>query len=169
MAKGRQDDEKERGNDGTTLDLMVEEREALPPGLSRLRSGMIAVTQLFCPNGHNLVSDASGARFNGYPGITLMVEGRTTRGLVIVSPIHGDDTKFGESDFEPGEVLKLTCPRCGVPFPVVQPCGCTEGSNLVGFFLDEAREPGNQVAVCTAWGCLRSRITDRFQVISRYE
>ncbi len=161
--------EKIKGNDGTTLDIVVDDRESLPHGLVRLRSGVIAVTQLFCPNGHNLISEESGARFNGYPGISIMVEGEEEKGIVIVSPIHGDDTRFGANDFEPGEVTKLTCPTCGVKLPYLQACGCVKDAQLVGLFLDDKCEPGNQVAVCNAWGCLRSRITDRFQVISKLD
>jgi hypothetical protein len=161
--------DKVRANDGTTLDIVVDENEALPHGLNRLRSGVIAVTKVFCPNGHNLVTAESGARFNGFPGISVMVEGRNTRGIVVLSPIHGDDTKFGESDFEPGELTRLSCPQCGVALPPVSPCGCTAESQLVGLFLDEERVEGNQVAVCNVWGCLRSRIIDRFQIISKLD
>lgn len=169
MNTGKTDDDKLKANDGTTLDIAVGEEETLPPGLERLRSGVIAVTKLYCPNGHNLVDEESGARFNGYAGISLIVEGAELKGKVLVSPIHGDDTRFGETDFEPGEITRITCPVCGAELPVLQPCGCQEGANLVGLFLDDKLDDGNQVAICTAWGCLRSRIIDRFQVISKFE
>jgi hypothetical protein len=158
-----------KGTDGATLDLEVEEREALPENLVRLPNGMIAITKLYCPNGHNLVDETTAARFNRFPGIVLNVKGKQTEGRVIVSPIHGDDTKFGEAGFEPGEVTSITCPQCGVEFPKIQPCGCAEDSYLVGLYLDEDITPGNQVALCNAWGCLRSRVLDRFQVISKFE
>ena len=163
------DNEKNKANDGTTLDIVVDDREALPHGLVRLRSGVIAVTKLFCPNGHNLISEDSAARFNGYPGISINVKGEHEEGIVVVSPIHGDDTRFGAQDFEPGEVTVLTCPQCGVVLPAIQPCGCVPGAELVGLYLDEKLEDGNQVAICNAWGCLRSRVTDRFQVISKLD
>lgn len=169
MNGDRSDDDKLKANDGTTLDIAVGDDEVLPPGLERMRSGVIAVTKLYCPNGHNLVDAESGARFNGYAGISLMVEGAEVSGKVVLSPIHGDDTRFGETDFEPGEITRITCPQCGSEFPVLQACGCQDGANLVGLFLDENLDEGNQVAICTAWGCLRSRIIDRFQVISRFE
>lgn len=159
----------DKAHDGTTLDIIVDDRESLPHGLVRLRSGVIAVTQLYCPNGHNLVDESSGARFNGYPGISLMVEGSEERGEVILSPIHGDDTRFGACDFEPGEITRITCPQCAVELPVLQPCGCQAEAKLVGLFLDQETTDGNQVALCNAWGCLRSRITDRFQVISKFD
>ncbi len=161
--------EENTGTDGATLDIAVDKTEPLNSGLERLPSGMIAITRAYCPNGHNLVDATEAARFNKYSGLVLMAAGEHTTGKVILSPIHGDDTKFGESGFELGEVTQLTCPECGVEFPVIQPCGCTEGSNIVGLFLSDELEDGNQVAVCTAWGCLRSRIMDRFQVISKFE
>jgi hypothetical protein len=169
MDTSKPDDEKLKANDGTTLDIAVSDDEALPRGLERLRSGVIAVTELYCPNGHNLVDEESGARFNGYAGISLMVKGSKISGKVVLSPIHGDDTRFGETEFEPGEVTRITCPTCGVEFPALQPCGCQEGADLVGIYLDDKIKDGNQVAICNAWGCLRSRIIDRFQVISRFE
>jgi hypothetical protein len=98
-----------------------------------------------------------------------MVSGAEEEGIVVISPIHGDDTRFGASDFEPGEVTRLTCPECGVELPKLQPCGCVPDAALVGLFLDESLEDGDQVAICNAWGCLRSRVTDRFQVISRLD
>ncbi|MFO8071492.1 MAG: hypothetical protein R6V85_06415 [Polyangia bacterium] len=162
-------EEATKANDGTTLDIAIDDEEELPSGLARIRSGVIAVTRVFCPNGHNLVDESSGARFNGYPGIAVNAKGRHTGGKVILSPIHGDDTRFGETDFEPGEILEVTCPVCGVALPVIGPCGCQEDSKLVGLYLDEKLEDGNQVALCNAWGCLRSRITDRFQIISKLD
>ncbi|MBW2278379.1 MAG: hypothetical protein JRF63_12870 [Deltaproteobacteria bacterium] len=169
MNTEKTDDDKLKANDGTTLDIAVGDDEVLPTGLERMRTGVIAVTKLYCPNGHNLIDEESGARFNGFPGISLTVEGSEISGNVVVSPIHGDDTRFGETDYEPGEITRVTCPECGTEFPVLQPCGCQDGANLVGLFLDKDLNDGNQVAICTAWGCLRSRITDRFQVISRFE
>jgi hypothetical protein len=164
-----QHDSRTKANDGTTLDIVVDDRESLPDGLVRLRSGVIAVTQLYCPNGHNLVDESSGARFNGYAGISLMVEGAEISGKVVISPIHGDDTRFGAADFEPGEITRITCPECGAELPALQPCGCQPDAQLVGLFLDQEMTDGNQVALCNAWGCLRSRITDRFQVISKFD
>ena len=167
--KKKHTQEEKKGTNGATLEVSVNGNETLPGGLVRLPSGSIAVTGLYCPSGHNLVDDEASARFNQFSGIALMVEGKEAKGKVILSPIHGDDTKFGAADFEPGEVLKLSCPTCGESFPIIQDCGCTEGATLVGLYLSKELEDGNQVAVCTAWGCLRSRIIDRFQVISKLE
>jgi hypothetical protein len=160
---------KKRGTDGSTLDVAWSESETLPHGLARLSSGALVVTRLYCPAGHDLTTTDKTSRFNGYPGITLMVRGARAEGQVVLSPIHGDDTKFGEMDFEPGEVTRISCPVCDAEFPVVQDCGCTEGAHLVGLFLDDSLTAGNQVVVCTAWGCVRSRVLDRFQIISKYE
>ena len=61
----------------------------------------------------------------------------------------------------------VTCPTCGEEFPRIQSCGCQDTSELLGLYLDEDLKEGNQVAICNAWGCLRSRIMDRFQLISK--
>jgi hypothetical protein len=169
MTTDKPDPDRTKANDGTTLDIIVDDRDTLPQGLVRLRSGIVVVTKLFCPGGHNLIDEKASARFNGYPGISLFIRGREIEGPVILSPIHGDDTRFGETDFDPGEILEILCPVCKVPLPRIGPCGCQEGASLIGLYLDEKLEDGNQVAVCNAWGCLRSRITDRFQIISRFD
>ncbi|MBN2801656.1 MAG: hypothetical protein JXR91_01040 [Deltaproteobacteria bacterium] len=158
-----------RGTDGTTLDIIVDDSDKLPHGLVRLRSGVIAITHVYCPNGHNLVDDTSDARFNGYPGISLKVKGLKKEGIVIMSPIHGDDTRFGISNFEPGEITRISCPVCDTELPVIQDCGCTSHSKLVGLYLDPELVDGSQVVLCNSWGCLRSRITDRFQIISKLD
>lgn len=155
--------------DGTTLDIVLDDSDNLPHGLVRLRSGVIAVTHVYCPNGHNLVREDSDARFNGYPGISLKIKGEDEEGITIVSPIHGDDTRFGASDFNPGEVTSITCPECDVELPFTEDCGCTNDSKLVGLYLDPELVDGSQVVLCNAWGCLRSRITDRFQIISKLD
>lgn len=167
MANRESDEPGILGMDGETLDTNIVEDEQLPHGLVRLPSGMIAITRLFCPNAHNVIDPKSSARFNRLPGIVLMVEGEHAKGHVILSPIHGDDTRFGESGFEPGEVTRVTCPTCAVEFPRIQSCGCQDTSELLGLYLDEDLVEGNQVAICNAWGCLRSRIMDRFQLISK--
>ena len=159
-------DKKDKAHDGTTLDVVVDEKEVLPHGLVRLRSGAIALTHVYCPNGHNLVDPNSGARFNGYPGITVKVKGKNREGLVVISPIHGDDTRFGESHFEPGEITEIRCPVCDVELPRLHECGCTPDARLVGLYLDDSLTEGNQVVFCNSWGCLRSRITDRCQIFS---
>lgn len=161
------DKSEERGTDGEMLDRRGDSDAPLPHGLVRLPNGMIAVTTVFCPAGHNLIDEENQARFNRLPGIVLQVEGKSAKGKVVLSPIHGDDTKFGESGFEPGEVLKLSCPVCNASFPEIQECGCNDRSHLVGLYLTDELKDGNQVVLCTAWGCLRSRIIDRFQIISK--
>ncbi len=158
-----------RGTDGTTLDIIMDDTDKLPHGLVRLRSGVIAITHVYCPNGHNLVNADSDARFNGYPGISLKVKGKDTEGIVIVSPIHGDDTRFGVNNFTPGEITRISCPVCDTELPVIQDCGCNAESKLVGLYLDPELIEGSQVVLCNSWGCLRSRITDRFQIISKLD
>jgi hypothetical protein len=99
----------------------------------------------------------------------LKVKGKNNEGLVVISPIHGDDTRFGESHFEPGEITEIRCPVCDVLLPTLQDCGCSPNARLVSLYLDADIAAGNQVVFCNAWGCLRSRITDRFQIISKLD
>ena len=55
MNTEKTDDDKLKANDGTTLDIAVGDDEALPAGLERMRSGVIAVTRIYLPIGLFLI------------------------------------------------------------------------------------------------------------------
>jgi len=88
--------------------------------------------ELFCPNGHNLIS--SRAVFNGFPGILLGVELEEKKGLVALSPICGDKTRVAlDMDLSEDRIATLSCTTCGVALPVYATCAC--GADLVALFL----------------------------------
>ncbi len=137
-------------------------------GLNVDQGVMVVITQAFCPNGHNLVM-REDVLFDGYPGIWAHVEHASWSGDVALSPIHGDHSSIGlDSHVPPGTVCRLSCPVCREPFPRLGPCRCSQGGGLVGLYLRENCDEGDMVALCNIAGCYRSRIMDRFEILSEF-
>lgn len=139
--------------------------------LKQLDDVIILVTQAFCPNGHNMVSD-DNEQFDGYPGIRLLVKTDDRIGEVFLSPLHGDASKKGATDWEVGKTLEICCPVCEVPLPRVASCKCGPNreakGDLVKLFLSPSLKESNIMAVCNVWGCRRSRTVDNWNIISEY-
>lgn len=115
----------------------------------------ILVTQLYCPAGHPLISPTS-PRFDGRPAIALFCAGRSRSQTVYLSPFQGDGRKQFELEFEPGELLEISCPVCGVELPKLAPHDCRDGAMYVTLFLTSRADMRDTAAVCNAWGCSSS-------------
>lgn len=128
----------------------------------------ILATQAFCPNGHNLVR-RKDVLFDGHPGISLNVQVDDWEGEIILSPFQGDFRKQGlTQEFKEGSICRITCPECGIEFPVVTECGCKWGGDLISLALRRDLREGDSIILCNAWGCHRSRVMDNWQILSEY-
>jgi hypothetical protein len=125
----------------------------------------VVVTQLFCHNGHNLVN--STELFEGFPGISLWLEGAGKAGEVVVSPVHGDSSKRG-LDFPKGPKLAIKCPTCREELPVLTNCRCSENAKLRKAFLTPKLSDAHIIAVCDIWGCPLSRVIDSYEMFSEF-
>jgi len=113
------------------------------------------VTECYCPNGHNLVNSQSV--FREYNGIVLKAQCAGKTGLIFLSPIAGDKSRFTfDLDLIEGELLELSCLECGAPFPVYGPCDC--GGKYVALFLDKELDFSNCIGICNRVGCANSWI-----------
>lgn len=147
--------------------LRVAKTEASPEAGVRVEDEVVViVTQLFCPNGHNLV-DSEDKRFDGQGGIRLLVSDGTKEGEVILSPFHGDHRKEGIT-FEEGTRLSLKCPVCGVELPEFARCTCEGHGMLRKLYLTKDLDDSHVVALCDVWGCPRSRVIDENEILSEY-
>jgi hypothetical protein len=135
-------------------------------GIRLLERAYVVVTQVFCPNGHNLVG-AGPTAFEGFPGIALWVGDGRTEGLVELSPIHGDGTKRGP-DFQAGAKLHLECPVCRAELPRLAHCSCHEDGELRKLFLTDKLDDAYVVGLCDVWGCTRSRVIDGNEILSEW-
>jgi hypothetical protein len=146
----------------------------IPPADSSLKhvdNVFIVVTEAFCPNGHRLISP-DNEEFDGYPGIRLQISDGEKTGILFVSPIHGDGTKKGMTDWKDGQKLTITCPYCGTGIPRLAGCHCYPDSpssgDLLKLFTTPSLNDSHIMAFCNVWGCPRSRTIDNWNVISEY-
>lgn len=135
-------------------------------GVTTVEDVMVVLTQAYCPQGHNLI-DGSTVSFDGNPGISLLVSDGTLEDIVVSSPVHGDHRKAHSAAFKVGAKLAIRCPVCGVDLDVLFPCSCGKGE-LVNLYLTPDRNEGQVAAVCNVWGCPRSRVIDKWQIISQF-
>lgn len=127
----------------------------------------ILVSQLFCPNGHALITP-DNPRFDSQPGIKLLCEGRDHSEIVYLSPFQGDMRKKYEKGFGDGEILKIYCPVCRTEFPKLAPHDCMEGAMYIALFLDKEADVNNAACICNAWGCYSSFLRLSGEIISEY-
>jgi hypothetical protein len=124
---------------------------------------ILIVNELYCPEGHNLVSGR--AVFNGYPGILLKVRKEQTSGLVALSPIYGEKCRISiDIDLQSGEIYELYCPQCNVVLPAHSPCSC--GANLVTLFLSPNKDFSDCIGICNRVDCTNSKIMESGKLIS---
>ena len=126
----------------------------------------VVITQAFCKNGHNLVG-RSAEEFDGFPGISLWVEGAGEAGEVVVSAVHGDHSKRGK-EFPKGTKLKIMCPECKTELEELTNCGCSEQGTLRKIYLTPKRTDAYIIAVCDVWGCPLSRVIDSYEMFSEF-
>jgi len=123
----------------------------------------LVVCQLFCPQGHNIISPR--AVFNGHPGILIEVRKGDQRGLVALSPIYGSMSRITlDIEVQKGEILDLHCPICGVKLPTHSPCNC--GAEMIAFFTTPDQDYSNCIGICNRVDCINSQIIINDELIS---
>jgi hypothetical protein len=146
----------------------------IPPPESTLKhvdDVFIVITEAYCPNGHNLITD-DNEKFDEYPGIKLKIISKDKSGYLYISPFHGDASKKGDCNWNSGEKLEIRCPVCDVVLPTMARCHCTTDNNqngdLIKLHTSRALSDSHVLAFCNVWGCRRSRTIDNWNIISEY-
>jgi len=152
--------------------LRISNNPAPNSPIKQLDDVVIVVTQAFCPYGHNLIDESSSEMFDGYPGIRLKLVRGEESGEVHLSPFHGDGSKKGRVDWEPGTRLEVRCPVCDAPLPRIAKCHCDTGvgqdGDVIKIFLNPGLDDSHIIALCNVWGCRHSRTIDNWQLISEF-
>jgi hypothetical protein len=125
----------------------------------------VVVTQLYCHNGHNMVT--SKELFDGFPGISLWLEGGGAQGEIAISPVHGDLTKRGV-EFPSGTKVSILCPTCKEELPELTNCRCSDHGKLRKAFLTPKLSEAHIIAVCDMWGCPLSRVIDSYEMFTEF-
>lgn len=125
---------------------------------------IILVTQAYGPQGHNLVRP-DNTRFDGYPGVAVQVETEIGhKGIVVLSPFHGDPTKAGMEEIPSGTPCRVSCPECSEELLAVGDCSC--GGKLHALYLSARLSEGDYALICDRWNCHRSRVVDGWDILS---
>jgi len=128
----------------------------------------IIVNKVYGPKGDNLIG-LSDIEFDGFPALTVQVETpKGRKGLVHLSPIHGDSRKAGMTDIEPGTPLALSCPVSGEPLEKVDDIGDGFGAAYYALYRTPSLSKGAMILVSNVWGHFHSRVIDEFEVIAHY-
>jgi len=128
---------------------------------------VIVVTQLFGPEGHNLVGYAD-VDFDGFPAFTLRVRADGREGLVHLSPFHGDKRKSGFTDIPAGTKCELFCPASGKMLPHLGKVEQNAQADYFALYLTEELSGGDYVAISDVWDDYHSRIVDNHELVSTY-
>jgi hypothetical protein len=124
----------------------------------------VLLTGAYCPNGCQLISP-DGPAFEGYPGITLIVEAKGESSTLVLSPFQGDHRRVGP-ELEEGSLVTLRCPSCGVTLQPVAPCPC--GGQYLALYTVQVPDPDYMVGICSRWGCFRSFLKDAGRIVTEY-
>jgi hypothetical protein len=108
--------------------------------------GSIRVASGMCPNGHSLMSDEH--RFDGQKAIALTVRNRGKEGTIHLNPFYGRFEFACDIALEPGDIVELFCPECGVALKVSETCRMCN-IRMFAIHLPD----GGQVEACPKIGC----------------
>ena len=107
----------------------------------------LVIRKCYCPNGHDLINPKVNVR--GYNGILIKVKRGKEEGLMALSPICGDKSKYTiDIELNEGEIIELLCPVCNVPLPVYAPCDC--GADMITLFCDKHGNFCNCIGIVSA-------------------
>ena len=143
--------------------MMFEEENT---GTILTENGKLVITQAYCHNGHDLISN--DVKISGYPSIKLTVAGHDNKKQdVYISAVDGDHEKQGGKGFKDNQLLTICCPVCEEELDNIAPCDCTKGSKFVAIYLNKKRSFTSCLGVCNSWGCYRSFMNSAWRIISR--
>jgi hypothetical protein len=116
---------------------------------------MLLITECYCPNGHNLVSQR--AIFDGHKGIMLRIRREGKEGLVALSPAYGYKSRISlDQPLYTDEVWEVFCPTCDARLPTFSRCACQ--GDLFVLFLDRKADFSNCILICNRIDCFNAEI-----------
>jgi hypothetical protein len=137
------------------LHIPLQAKIHLPDGNVEEKSGELVISEAYCRNGHDLISDV---KIDGHKGIHLIYanadEDRETE-IVITSIVGKSDKEIlkGEA-FAKDETVRILCPRCREELPILLNCEC--GAPIYLFYIDKKLNHNYGQSLCSRIGCVKS-------------
>jgi hypothetical protein len=105
-----------------------------------------------CPNGHSLMSETK--MFDGEKSVGLQVAHSGRQGMIYLNPFYGRFEYECEIPVKKGDLLEVSCPRCGVSLEVDTICQLCNIPMVAVHLTD-----GGQVELCPTIGCHNHALT----------
>lgn len=128
----------------------------------------IVATELYCPNGHNLIS--SRAKFGKDKGVVLKVKQGNNEGILAISTACNISSSITvDIDLVEGKPAELLCPECNAKLLVHSKCSC--GGDIVALFRTAECDFAESLGICNVVGCSNAHIIENGELtkISRSE
>ena len=113
------------------------------------------ITEAYCSNGHNLISDIKIDQHKGLHFIYKEREGNKEAEIVVTATV-GNSKKVilkGEP-FKEDQIVDIHCPTCREKLPILFDCEC--GAPIYMFFLDKSMNYNYGQSFCSRIGCVKS-------------
>ena len=142
-------------NEDGTLYIPIGGKLRLPEDKVIEVHGKAVITEAYCKNGHNLISEVRINEQNGLKFIYTNEEG-TKEAEIVISAVVGDRTKVNldKNTFETGEMVKVLCPMCKKELPILFMCECKAPIYLI--YLDKRSNPRYAQSFCSRIGCTKA-------------
>ena len=141
------------------LEQYLEDYPFSDSSLIRRQGERLWIPQLYCHNGHSLMTNA--VKFDGLPAVNILVEigEGGPREEFFLSPIINDPRKEGP-ELPEGTRLKLFCPVCQEELRQLVPCSCRVGAYRRAVYLTPRPQEMSAVGICEIYGCPQSFVTE---------
>jgi len=140
------------------LERYLDDYEFTEQSRIRCAGDALWIPELFCHNGHSLMSDA--VTFGGHPSVHIQVRAGDDgpRLDFYLSSIINDPRKQGPE--LPEGTFTLLCPTCGEELRKLVPCTCRPGAYRRAIYLTPNPNEMGAVGVCEVFGCPQSFVTE---------
>jgi len=109
--------------------------------------GVAKISRATCPKGHDLMDESHN--IDGRPSIKLKAKSATNEGFIHLDPIYGNHNHHYGIQFEKNEIVKLSCPQCGVSLVDENDRGPVCGAPSYKIYIPDQGE----LKGCTKFGC----------------
>ncbi len=109
--------------------------------------GVHKIDNATCPKGHDLMDHEH--KIDGSPSIKLKAKSAINEGFIYLDPVYGNHNHFYGIEFVKNEVVKLSCPHCGISIVDETEKGPDCGDPIYNIIIPNQ----GMLKGCTKFGC----------------